>query len=76
MKIEIIKHTGEMETVQVEQTKEDGTKETVDQEREILEVIQDREFLEDEKDQVMKAAALRCAMLSRDTGFRHAVRLA
>jgi len=69
----ILKKTGEYETVPVEVTNEQGVKETVDQQREILEEVQAREFTEGEKAHVMKSAALRAALLTRDTGYKHVV---
>ena len=67
----ILKKTGEYETVQVEVTKEDGTKEMVDQEREILEEVQAREFTEDAKANIMKSSSLRAALLTMDAGYKH-----
>jgi hypothetical protein len=74
MKIQIVKHTGELETITVDQKQEDGSIKPVDVEQEILETVQEADYTEDTKQQVMKAAALRAAMLSRDTGFRHVVK--
>jgi len=71
----ILKKTGEFETVQVEVTNAEGVKETVEQQREIMEEVQAREFAEGEKAHVMKSAALRAALLTRDTGYKHVVNI-
>ena len=71
----ILKKTGEYETVPVEVTKEDGTKETVDQEREILEEVKAVEVNEENKDLILKNVSLRAVILKRETGYDHVVKI-
>lgn len=65
MKIQLLRHTGEFETVDI-----DG--ESV--EREILETVREAEVKEASRGQLNRAYRLRAEMLTRDTGERHEVR--
>ena len=75
MTVQIVKLTGEMETVKVEQKQEDGKIKMVDQKNEIMETVQEVDFDEADKAMISKQAQLRAAMLSRETGFRHVVKI-
>ena len=75
MTVQIVKLTGEMETVEMDELQEDGTYKKVPKEIEITEVVQEQDFHESHKAIMSKQAQLRAAMLSRDTGFRHVVKI-
>lgn len=75
MKIQLIRHTGEFETVKVDQTQEDGSTEKVEVKREILETVRETEVDEDTRGQISRAYQLRAQMLTRDTEDRHETRM-
>jgi hypothetical protein len=73
MTLQIIKHTGQFETVDTGQVDELGK--AITAEREITEVVQTAEFTDEEKPMMAKKAQLRAMLLSRDTGKKHVVKM-